>query len=154
MKPIVIKCIPNQNYGVADESLFKDVIEGVDLLDMTRYIISACNDGWAPTIYWQGDIKEIRQIQLSWVVYSYLTYNKILIIENPYFNSPLFITAEEKKYVSRTSYYNPLLPKLYNPIIDRIINEGYLVKNKHNLDFKLGPSYQQAKREEILNKLI
>jgi len=152
---IIIKKDPNGYKNLPhNKEEFQPVINEVNLSDILDYIISAIEDNWTPNYYWpiKSKLDKMSLGQLEWVIYSYLINNKILIIENQYYDEKYYEYNESrtKKYKDRLSYYNPLEIDLYKPILNRMINEKYLIIDQHIGYFKIGPMYW---RKENLIKL-
>lgn len=148
---IIIKKDPNRYENLSyNKEEFQPVINEVNLSDISDYIISAIEDNWAPNCYWSTKSKQDRMFigQLEWVIYSYLIHNKILIIEDKYYG---YNKSRTEKYKDRLSYYNPLEVDLYMPIIQRMIDEKYLINDELVRCFKMGPTYW---RKENLIKLL
>jgi len=148
IKPIVIKKCPHKFEHIPyDPNDFKYLVDEVNLFDICEYIISANKGDWAPNCYWSKVEKNIRFVELQWLVYSYLIHKGLLIIEDKYFG---YHKSRTEKYIDRCSYYNPLENRLYVPILDRMVNEKYLSIGEYRC-FNLGTNYN---RMINLNKLI
>ena len=152
MIPILIRKDPNKYENIphnADD--FQSVINGVDLFDITNYIISAIDGDWAPS-YWKCNSinDEILSSGLHWLIYSYLVHSKLLVIEDRFFG---YNGDRADKYKNRLTYHNTFEVDLYKPI-DRMFNEGYLNISKISPFsdlYKLGPMYW---RNTNLEKLL
>jgi len=147
---IIIKKDPNGHENLPyNKEEFQPVINEVNLSDILDYIISTIEDNWAPNCYWSIKSKcdKMSLGQIEWVIYSYLIHNKILIIEDQYYE---YNESRTKKYKDRLSYYNTLEIDLYKPILNRMIDEKYLIIDQHIGYFKIGPTYW---RNENLIKL-
>ena len=155
-------------FGYAEKSNwaeqdFGELVDAIDLYDITKYFISLDTDTWVPSCYWSkfdGEntkdiLKEPRFIgEMMWGVYSYLIEKEFLVIEDKYFG---YNSNRVDKYLKKDSYYNTLEEVLYKLVLKRLVNEGYLIniphshRKEHFLMFKIGGSYH---RQKNLNELI
>jgi len=111
------------------------LINSVDLDDLKLFLKSLNTERWVPFCYWnRGEIKDKPNIltefvgknPLRWSIYSFLVKNGYMLIENPHWcqrnprkgNNP-------NEFYEYYSYYNELV---YDEIINRLHDEGYLKK--------------------------
>lgn len=142
---------------ITDEQ-YKSLADSVDLSDLTEFIKELNSAKWVPNCYWKNGGKDIftkfRGGELHWVIYSYLTDRKLLIVEDQYYG---YNSSRTEKYKSKSGYFNPLEGKLYQLVIDRLVDGAYLIaypeKSQYytRYDYSLGKSYD---RENKLKKLF
>lgn len=149
MVPILIKKDPHKYENLPyNKEDFQSVINEVNPSDILDYIVNTITDKWAPHCYWKYSSIDDKMFigELYWIIYSYLVHNKLLIIENRYFGYnpwPALTYKIERSisslYLDRCSYHNSLETDLYKPILNRMIDEKYLISSQ---DFyTLGPLY-------------
>jgi hypothetical protein len=153
LTPILIRKDPNRYENLLyNKEDFQSVIDEVDLSDILDYIVSAIDGDWAPSCYWKHhDVNDNLFVgQLEWIIYSYLVHKGLLMVEDQYFR---YNTSRIEKYRDRYGYYNPLERDLYIPIINRMVDEKYLI-NVDNRYYKLGPIYWRNNNlENIFNEV-
>lgn len=141
------------------KEVFQNVIDGVDLEDLTEFIKELNDASWVPKCYWKNKGKDINHEmwygELSWAMYSYLVDRKLLIVEDQYYR---YNKSRTEKYKDRHCYFNPLEKQLYHPIVKRLLDEKWLdiarvvdYTYSKGYYYKLGVSHQ---REEKLNEIL
>lgn len=128
---------------------FQLVIDSVDLSDILEYILIIINTKCAPICYWQCYSIEgvMSKGELQWVIYSYLVESKFLVIENRYFG----YNGNTEIYKDKFSYYNVLEADLYNPILNRLVNQKYLIQDSvEPFYYRFGPVYWRSTNLENL----
>jgi hypothetical protein len=139
------------------KSDFAEIIDSIDLYDISQYFISLDTDKWVPNCYWKtldniSILKENRFFgEIMWGIYSYLIHKELLVIEDKYFGYNSNRTDMSKKY---RTYFNPLENDLYILIIKRLLDENYLTENTngYSMYYKIGNSYHRQKNlDELIN---
>ena len=92
IKPIIIRKDPNSYEHLQIDikgADYDNVINNVDLKDITEFLMDLNNLSWVPMAYWKNKGKCISEPfyigEIDWVIYSYLTIHGYLVIEDKYF---------------------------------------------------------------------
>ncbi len=128
--------VPGQKPSRSDE-----LVQMVDLDDIIDFIKSLSYESWVPSVYWGNKNKHWSTpfYDGCWAIYSYLISRGLLVIEDKY---------SGKKYLDRSSYYNPLEESIYRPIQNRMLLSGHLDIVSHR--YVIGKRFI---REEKMNLL-
>lgn len=118
-----LKDIPN--------SVLDRLINSIDLCKLSQWFVSLDTAKWVPRSYWSkvDTLKSDRHIgELMWGIYSYLIEGGFLVVEDRYYG---YNSSRLDRYIRKDSYYNPLEGILYDFIIKRLVNEGYLISSSN-----------------------
>lgn len=130
---------------------YDEVIDNIDLYKLTEFIIDLHNQDWTPKCYWTPIMKDGRfnradKGEIQWSIYSYLVSNGMMVVEDQYYGDTRYNT--KNKYKLKTSFDNSFIADLYNPIIDRLVDNRFFIHV--NFDYVIDISYL---REIKLNEL-
>jgi len=133
---------------------FSNIIDNVNLNNLSKFILSVYNEDWVKECYWNKNPKSwswITTSEMYWVIYSYLISTKTLIIENEYYIGRKS-GSQQNEFKEKDSYYNPLQSSLYHPILNRLVNNNYLETRNTN-GYKLSHKvFRELKLKRILNE--
>lgn len=131
---------------------FSNIIHNVNLNDLVEYIQTIPTEDWVLNCYWNKDTEFITYGEMCWVIYSYLVSSKILLIENKHYIKRNGLGQHPNEYLEIYSYYNTLESSLYNPILNRFIENNYLVPDLiHKPHYKLN---HKVFRKQKLNRIL
>jgi hypothetical protein len=155
---IIIRKDPDRSEHITNDIKSADytsVINGVDLSDLTKFIKELNTYEWTKRSSWKGSDNFFIG-ELYWAIFAYLVDMEILLIEDRYFDYGTRID----RYISRDSYFNVLENDLYYPIVERLVENGFIVvvkpgtylnsKKYQWCHFSISPAIF---REEKLNEL-